>query len=89
MGKVVVDICNTIIDEFQDEVLMNLANADNWKVVVQHFEVRRGSGNCLIAWEPRMGSTARSAKHNTLAVFYFNYKKFVSIILLAQVNPLA
>ncbi len=83
VGKVVMEVCEAIIAEFQAEVLVAPRNAEEWRAVARRFEERWNLPHCLGALDGKHCKISQPPHSGSL---FFNYKKFFSIILLGLVN---
>ena len=76
-------VCNSIIDVYKDEVLKCPKTPDEWKQVADGFASRWNYHNCLGALD---GKHVGMRKPPHGGSFYYNYKGFHSIVLMALVD---
>lgn len=76
-------VCQAIIDEFSDEVLMSPDTTEGWKQVAHTFNNRWNFPHCVGAIDGKHIAIKKPAKTGSL---FYNYKGFFSIVLLAIVD---
>ena len=76
-------VCQAIIDELSDEVLMCPNTPEEWKSIAQMFNNRWNFPHCVGAIDGKHTAIKKPARSGTL---FYNYKEFFSIVLLAVVD---
>ena len=77
------EVCQAIIDEYSSEVVVCPTTPDAWKEVVSGFENRWNFPHIIGAID---GKHIAMKKPKNIGSFYYNYKGFFSIVLLAVVD---
>ena len=80
VSKFVPLVCDAIIKTYGPEFLKCPTNADEWKEVAKEFSAKWNYHNCIGALD---GKHVGIKKPKGGGSFYFNYKKFHSIVLMA------
>lgn len=81
MGQITKQVCNAIISELSDELIV--LNEENWINVSNGFNFKWQLPNCLGAIDGKHIAIRKPFKSGTE---YYNYKRFFSIILMAVVD---
>lgn len=77
------EVCQAIIDEYEDEVFAFPTNPDEWREVAQKYGERWNFHHTCGALDGKHVAIRNPCRSGTL---YYNYKGFFSIILLALVD---
>ncbi|XP_061172633.1 uncharacterized protein LOC133181974 [Saccostrea echinata] len=77
------EVCQTIIDEYEDEVFAFPTNQDEWREMAQKYGERWNFHHTCGAVDGKHVAIRNPRRSGT---FYYNYKGFFSIILLALVD---
>ncbi|KAK6167936.1 hypothetical protein SNE40_021859 [Patella caerulea] len=77
------EVCNAIIDEYMDEVLVCPTTPESWRVIADTFYRRWNFPHICGALDGKHVACRRPPKSGSL---YFNYKGFYSIVLMALVD---
>ena len=78
--KFLPEVCKAIIDVYKDEVLKCPKTEEEWKEVSEKFSSRWNYHNCLGALDGKHVAMKKPIKGGS---FYYNYKGFNSIVLMA------
>ncbi len=76
-------VCQVIVDEYHEEVIKTPTTPQDWMVVVNQISRRWQYHHCLGAID---GKHVAIWKPMKAVSYYFNYKNFHSIVLIALVN---
>lgn len=76
-------VCQAIIDEFCPEVMVTPTAPEGWRELAQQFEKRWNLPHCVGAIDGKHVAIKKPQKSGS---FYYNYKGFFSIVLLAVVD---
>jgi hypothetical protein len=74
------ETCQAIVDEFESKVMPMPRTPDDWHCIAEQFSTRWNYHNTVGAIDGKHVAIRCPAKQGS---FYFNYKKFHSIVLLA------
>lgn len=77
------EVCEALIAELQDELLVTPTTAEEWKEVAEQFGRRWNFWHAMGALDGKHIAIQKPAKSGSL---YYNYKGFFSIVLLALVD---
>ena len=77
------EVCQALIDEYEDEVFAFSTNADEWKEVAQKYGERWNFHHTCRALDGKH-IAIRSPRHS--GTLHYNYKGFFSIIILGLVD---
>ena len=80
---VVKEVCQAILDEYEDDILSAPATAQQWEDIADQFATRWNFHNVLGALD---GKHVAVVKPKNTGSLYYNYKKFTSIVLMALVD---
>uniref|UniRef100_A0A803KDN9 DDE Tnp4 domain-containing protein n=1 Tax=Xenopus tropicalis TaxID=8364 RepID=A0A803KDN9_XENTR len=83
LGRIIPETCNAIIESLKAEYLKFPSTEVEWKSVAKQFEDYWNFPNCLGAID---GKHVRIQPPTRSGSYYFNYKGYFSIVLLAIVN---
>jgi hypothetical protein len=83
ISKVVVETCEAIIAEYQEEVMPAPSTPQEWKTVAESFATNWNFYNCLGAIDGKHINIRCPPNGGSL---YYNYKGFHSIVLMAVVD---
>ncbi|XP_068229751.1 putative nuclease HARBI1 [Palaemon carinicauda] len=78
--KFIPEVCKTTIAVYKDEVLCYFKTEEEWKEVAARFSSRWNYHNCLGAVD---GKHITIKKPPNAGSYYYNYKGFHSIVLMA------
>jgi hypothetical protein len=81
--KLVPEVCQAIISEYQEEVCRTPRNSDDWRKVADGFSTRWDFQHCLGALDGKHVAIRCPRNGGSL---YYNYKGFHSIVLMALVD---
>ena len=76
--KFILEVCKAIIEVYKDEVL-RCPKTEEWKEVAEDFSSRWNYHNCLGAVDGKHVAMKKLPKAGS---FYYNYKRFHSIVLI-------
>ena len=77
------EVCGAIADEYREEVLSCPLTSEGWLEIAQQFERRWNLPNTLGALDGKHIAIKKPANSGS---FYYNYKGFFSIVLMALVD---
>ena len=77
------DVCQAIVEEYKDEVVKTPSTPQEWMVVANHMSNRWQYHHCLGAIDGKHIAIRKPMKAGS---YYFNYKHFHSIVLMALVD---
>ncbi|XP_041436151.1 uncharacterized protein LOC121399464 [Xenopus laevis] len=83
LGRIIPETCNAIVEALNAEYLKFPSTEVEWKTVAKQFEDYWNFPNCLGAID---GKHVRIQPPSSSGSYYFNYKGYFSIVLLAIVN---
>ncbi len=83
ISTIVDEVCNAIIEEYQDEVMPSDLSVDDWRHIANMFEKRWNFPHCVGAVDGKHVAITKPRRSGSL---FYNYKKFFSIILMAVVD---
>ncbi|XP_018107432.2 putative nuclease HARBI1 [Xenopus laevis] len=83
LGRIIPETCNAIVEALNAEYLKFPSTEVEWKAVAKQFEDYWNFPNCLGAID---GKHVRIQPPSSSGSYYFNYKGYFSIVLLAIVN---
>lgn len=79
MYKLIPEICSAIVEILQQEYV-SFPSENDWKTISQKFFVQYGLPNCIGAVD---GKHIRIFNQPHAQSYFFNYKRYFSIILMA------